>query len=113
MKERLKILEISKENPNLIINSNSEFYGACRHKPKFHRYAITTPLPVLKKNNSSERVGFTMKSSPNFNIPLNVCTLIQKENVPENIPVNIPRIGTNPLAHTLNNENSQIEVIHV
>ena len=59
MKERLKILEYSKENPNYIINSNSEFYGACRHKPKFHRYAKTTPLPVLMTNNSSERVYLT------------------------------------------------------
>jgi len=59
MKERILILKYSRENPNLIINSNSEFYGACRHKPKFHRYAQTTPLPVLMTNNSSERVYLT------------------------------------------------------
>ena len=23
-----------------MINSNNEIYGACRHKPKFHRYAL-------------------------------------------------------------------------
>ena len=43
MKERILMLKYSRDNPNLIINSNSEFYGACRHKPKFHRYTTTTP----------------------------------------------------------------------
>ena len=35
MKERILILKHSRENPNIIINSNLEFYGACRHKPKY------------------------------------------------------------------------------
>ena len=54
MKERIKILQLSRENLNLIINSSSEFYSACRDKPKFHRYAINIPLSVLMMNNSSE-----------------------------------------------------------
>ena len=43
IKEKISILTLFfRENPNLIINSNLEFYSACRHKPKFHRY-YTTP----------------------------------------------------------------------
>ena len=38
MKERLSILNNLKNNPKETINSNSEIFGACRHRPKFHRY---------------------------------------------------------------------------
>ena len=37
-KERIAILKASRESPQSLINSCSEIYGACRHKPKFHRY---------------------------------------------------------------------------
>ncbi len=37
-KERLEILKLSRYKPHLLINSCNEIYGACRHKPKFHRY---------------------------------------------------------------------------
>ena len=77
MKERILILKYSRENPNLIINSNSEFYGACRHKPKFHRYATTTPLPVLMTNKSSERVHL-IPDSP-LNITSTTCTYVDEE----------------------------------
>ena len=63
MKERLKILSYSRDNPNLIINSNSEFYGACRHKPKFHRYAKTSPS-TDDEQYSSERVDLTPNILP-------------------------------------------------
>ena len=79
MKERLKILSYSRDNPNLIINSNSEFYGACRHKPKFHMYAQTTPLPVLMTNNSSERVDLPPNIPPNLNTSTNICTYVEME----------------------------------
>ena len=36
--EKLQILKFSKSNPNQIINSRSEIYGACRHNTHFHRY---------------------------------------------------------------------------
>ena len=76
MKERIKILSFQTESPNLIINSNSEFYGACRHKPRFHRYAKTTPLSVLMTNNSSERVILGPISPPNLNISTTTCSYI-------------------------------------
>ena len=37
-KERLEILKMNRYKPDLLINSCHEIYGACRHKPRFHRY---------------------------------------------------------------------------
>ena len=37
-RERLEILKVSRKSPERLINSCNEIYGACRHKPKFHRY---------------------------------------------------------------------------
>ena len=42
-RERLEILKQSRKDPNSIINSCNEIYGACRHNPKFHRYEKQTP----------------------------------------------------------------------
>ena len=40
---------------NLLINSSNEIYGACRHKPKFHRF--------FKLNNLSADKGFNPEKS--------------------------------------------------
>jgi hypothetical protein len=32
------ILNLTQKYPNLAINKSNEIYGACRHKPKFHRF---------------------------------------------------------------------------
>jgi hypothetical protein len=37
-RERMEIIKISRATPNILINSCSEIHGACRHKPRFHRY---------------------------------------------------------------------------
>ena len=37
-KERLAILKLTRKTPHLAINKCTEIYGACRHKPKFHRF---------------------------------------------------------------------------
>ncbi|CAB9514199.1 expressed unknown protein [Seminavis robusta] len=37
-RERLEILKRSRESPEKLINSCNEIYGACRHKPRFHKY---------------------------------------------------------------------------
>ena len=44
MKERLAILDAlgDNEGKKRLINSNNEVYGACRHKPKFHRFTHYT-----------------------------------------------------------------------
>jgi hypothetical protein len=37
-RERMEIVKLSRKIPELLINSCSEIHGACRHKPRFHRY---------------------------------------------------------------------------
>ena len=37
-KERSAILKLTRKTPNLAINKCNEVYGACRHKPRFHRF---------------------------------------------------------------------------
>ena len=67
VRERLVIFEHSKKDPTTIINTSNGFYGACRHKPKFHRYPKSyTTLSTDDKHNSSERVEQDMDSSPDL-----------------------------------------------
>ena len=37
-KERSAILKLTRKTPHLAINKCNEVYGACRHKPRFHRF---------------------------------------------------------------------------
>jgi hypothetical protein len=37
-KERYAIIKLTQETPNLAINKCNEVHGACRHKPRFHRF---------------------------------------------------------------------------
>ena len=37
-RERMEIIKISRSTPDILINSCLEIHGACRHKPRFHRY---------------------------------------------------------------------------
>ena len=39
MRERVEILKVRKNEPTKLINLCLEIYGACRHKPKFHRFS--------------------------------------------------------------------------
>ncbi len=58
-RERIEILKLSRYKPHLLINSCNEIYGACRHKPKFHRYATaqgTDESPrEMKGSNKQEK----------------------------------------------------------
>ena len=56
MKERLEILKFSSKNPTLLINNSSEFYGACRYKPRFHRYLTNYTPSSADDEHSLERV---------------------------------------------------------
>ena len=38
MKELIEILHRTYKDKGSLINSNSEIYGACKHKASFHRY---------------------------------------------------------------------------
>jgi hypothetical protein len=104
MKERVLILKHSRENPNVIINSNSEFYGACRHKSRFHRYATTTSSPVLMTDESPERVEY------NHNSPRNTDTNNRTYVLEEQFAA----MEINPLAHISEQqelqENIQVDV---
>ena len=40
MQERIEILKQYRKNPQLLINSNTEIYRACRHKTQFYRYIM-------------------------------------------------------------------------
>jgi hypothetical protein len=37
-KERYAIIKLTRKIPNLAINKCNEVHGACRHKPRFHRF---------------------------------------------------------------------------
>ena len=81
MKERLLILKAlgDKMDKKRLINSNNELYGACRHKPKFHRYT-TYNSSADEGQFSPERDTVSTVVSPlysgNFNGNLNICTNI-------------------------------------
>ena len=57
MKERLEILKLSRYDPAIIINNSLEFYGACRHRPRFHRYPTNCTPHSTDDEHSSERVS--------------------------------------------------------
>ena len=84
MKERMEILNQSENYPNLMINSRSEIFGGCRHKPKFHRYHFK-PIGQASTDDgvNPERVEYGYNGKyPNLwtnNIPANgilVCPLV-------------------------------------
>jgi len=59
MKERLAILRKSQKNPKKMINAKSEIYGGCRHKTKFHRFNLNSPIEQSTDDAASaERVDF-------------------------------------------------------
>jgi hypothetical protein len=79
-RERMEIVKASRNTPDMIINSCSEIHGACRHKPRFHRFheqethsaddrkkrekvALEAPNPIRRRINlidpdGNESVGF-------------------------------------------------------
>ena len=65
-KERTAILKQSRTNPQLLINSNNEIYGACRHRPKFHRYVKQT-TPSTDESINDERVNPTQEVTTDTN----------------------------------------------
>ena len=43
MVERIQIITEMRKNRNSMINANSETFGACRHRTRFHRYRPDDP----------------------------------------------------------------------
>ena len=55
-RERLEILKFTSKHPNLAINKCNEIYGACRHKPRFHRFPPNNNAPSTDESTNDERV---------------------------------------------------------
>ena len=69
MKERFEILRAKKKDPNKLINRCNEIYGACRHKPRFHRFEQKT-FPGTDESNKDERVYESQSRSQSPTPPL-------------------------------------------
>ena len=82
MKEQILILEemrkSKKSGKKCLINSASELYGSCRHRPSFHRYSITasTDEGLSSPEKSVSESSTSSPSSPpsprmeDFDLPL-------------------------------------------
>ena len=94
MKERLEILKAMKQQPKRLINSSNELYGACRHRPVFHRYTnykssadegpkgqkrvnVSTNKILAKKGRGRPKKGTVFKKSTVCN---NICTEVDFNN---------------------------------
>ena len=83
MKERLAILKAlgDKDDKRRLINSNTELHGACRHKPKFHRFTRNHNPSADDGQRGPER-GIEVSTDPQHNgcnspnFELNICTII-------------------------------------
>lgn len=77
MKECLSILEHSRENPTTTINASSELYGACRHKPRYHRYPKNyTTISTDDERNSEIVKSQDIDNSPPMPDLIPLCTNI-------------------------------------
>ena len=54
--ERLEILKLTRTNRKLAINKCNEVYGACRHKPRFHRFDTQDSTASTDESYLDERV---------------------------------------------------------
>jgi hypothetical protein len=65
-KERYAILKLIRTKPHLSINKCNEVYGACRHKPRFHRFdhseTSNTSTDESERTKGSQRPSSTTSS---------------------------------------------------
>ena len=73
MSERLEILKAKRLdkilNSNKMINSSNEIYGACRHKPKFHRFSCSQTSSTDEGLKSPKRGAKKSLFNSPFNSP--------------------------------------------
>ena len=63
MKERIEIYKAKKRQPQRLINSCNELYGACRHRPVFHRYTnYNNKKSADEGHRGPKRVDVTVKN---------------------------------------------------
>ena len=71
MKERTEILKASYNQEYILINNNSEIYGSCRHKTRFHRFTRnntgTDESGNRRKSHGSENRMYTERHENNPN----------------------------------------------
>jgi len=70
-KERFAILEQSRSNPQLLVNSNNEISGACGHRPRFRGHAKQT-TPSTDESINDERASPTHEVVTDF-ARCNIC----------------------------------------
>ena len=82
MKERLDILKLSSHDPAIIINNSIKIYGACSHKPRFHRYLTncTEISSTDDKRTGSERVNTSDLINSQNSLCTNSTTVSKKNN---------------------------------
>ena len=75
MKERLEILKHSYDWKVKLINSRSEIYGTCMHKPDFHRFGADEASQAEKVvlDLSAEKNGNSNNSVISGNTYINMC----------------------------------------
>jgi hypothetical protein len=98
-KERLEILKLTVNEKEKAINSCNEIFGACRHKPRFHRFN-NTETPSTDESVKDERVYLdsttsrsTNASTPSFAssplspeiVAIKHLSLLSTEEISENI----------------------------
>ena len=106
MKERLEIMKAMKNQPTRLINSSKELYGACRHRPVFHRYTnyttsadegltglkrvnVSTDKNLAKRSRGRPKKGTVFKNDIGGNL---LCTEISTDNC---IALEISPLSTN------------------
>ena len=97
MKERTQILKSMYQTPNLLINNNSEIYGSCRHKPRFHRFSppSTGTDESYEGQKSSSQDSPTLENSEKTTDLDNTHTNNRAETVLRSTPIATPT-GTDP-----------------
>ena len=77
MQERIEILKQDRKDPNSLINSNTEIYGACRHKTRFHRYLMDNSNHTYSTDDGQipEKVEVDLKET-NSRSEDEICTIV-------------------------------------
>mmetsp|Transcript_11301 Transcript_11301/g.23135 ORF Transcript_11301/g.23135 Transcript_11301/m.23135 type:complete len:260 (-) Transcript_11301:7-786(-) len=79
-KERMAVLHSVRNEPSMAINACTEVYGACRHKPRFHRYEHSAPS--TDESAKDERIG-SLPSSTTSASTLDSQDSLWKDNSPQ------------------------------
>ena len=65
-KERYAIIKLTRETPNLAVNKCNEVHGACRHRPRFHRFDhsenANSSTDESERTKESQRLSSTTSS---------------------------------------------------